>query len=105
MTLGHFPLEFGNVANVLKFGLGLASVLASFPTEAAENVTRFLLAAHLHKPTRGLGEDPHGCQEEQERDDLERNWEAPDEGTVTTSVELASTLYGCKLLFSEEHDN
>lgn len=94
LGLGHFPLQFGDVPDVLELCFGLAKILASFPTKAAKDVTRFVLAAHLHEPTWGLGEDPNDSQEEDEWEDLERNWEAPDEGAVTTCVEFASTLHG-----------
>lgn len=92
LGLGRFPLKFGDITDVLEFGFGLANVLASLPSKAAKNVTRFLLAAHLHEPTWGLGEDPNDCKEKDEWEDLECNWKAPDEGTVTTCVVLASTL-------------
>lgn len=101
LGFGRFPLEFGNVTNVLEFGIGLASVLARLPTKAAKNVTRFVLAAHLHEPTWGLREDPNDCQEEKEREDLECNWEAPDEGAITTCIELASTKDGCEPLVNK----
>lgn len=96
LGLGRFPLQFGDVPDVLKLCFCLAKILAFFPTKAAKDVTRFVLAAHLHKPTWRLGEDPDDTQEEDEWEDLECNWEAPDEGTVTTCVKLASTLHGRK---------
>lgn len=97
LRLGRFPLKFGDVTDVLEFGFGLAKVLASLPTQATKNVTCFILAAHLHEPTWRLREDPNHCQEEDEWQDLECNWESPDEGTVTTCVVLASTLDGREL--------
>lgn len=98
LGLRHFPLQFGDVPDVLEFGFGLANVLARFSTKAAQNVPRFILAAHLHEPTGGLGEDPNDCQEEDEWENLECNWEAPDEGTVTTCVVLASTSCARELM-------
>lgn len=51
LGLCRFPLQLGDVPDVLEFGFGLANVLARFPTKAAQNVPRFILAAHLHEPT------------------------------------------------------
>lgn len=92
MALARLAFKFGNVADILEFGLCLAGILAAFTTEATENVSSFLLAAHLGKPTGRLGEKPDDGQEEDKWYDLERNWEPPDKGPVVTFVEGATTM-------------
>ena len=49
---GRLSFKFSNVANILKFGFGFASICACFPSKTAEDVTGFFLTTDFHKPTR-----------------------------------------------------
>jgi hypothetical protein len=74
------PLQLGDIADVLKLCLCRDSVTA----QAAEDIPRFLLTAHLDEPPRGLGEEPYRNKEDYQREDLERNGESPAEGGIAT---------------------
>ena len=92
LCTGGLAFELGDVADVLKFGFGLAQVFSSFTTETTKDVARFVLAADLCEPTGGFGEQPDNAKEEKEWDDLESDGEPPDERSVTSSVERAPTI-------------
>ena len=52
LCLGCLTFELSNVADVLKFCLGLANIFTSFTTQSSEDVTGLLLATDLDEPTR-----------------------------------------------------
>ena len=78
LAAGGFALELSNVADILEFSLCFAHILASFTTETAKNVAGFLFTANLCQPSRGFWEHPADEEEEDERRNLEGDWEPPD---------------------------
>ena len=48
---GGLAFKLGNVADVLEFGFGLASICTGFTTQTAKDVTSFFFTADLYKPT------------------------------------------------------
>lgn len=82
--LGSLLLKFNDSLDVLELGLGPALVLTSLTTEAAKDVSRFLVATDLAQPTRRLGEEPDNAQKDEERNDLEGNRESPSESGSAT---------------------
>ena len=79
LLLGSLALEFADVANVLELRLALVGIVAALPAQSAENVARFVFTAYLDEPARGFGHQEDDTEEEEERCDLERDGEAPDE--------------------------
>ena len=92
VALRRLSLQLGDVADVLELGFGLAHVLAGLTTEPAEDIASLFLAADLGEPTWGLGEEPDDGEEEDERDDLESDGEAPDERGGPISVERTGAV-------------
>ena len=91
LCLGRLAFELSNVADVLKFCLGLAHIFTSFTTKSSENVTGLLLPADLDEPTWGFGEEPADGEEQKQRGDLESDWEPPGELSGSAFVEIAAT--------------
>ena len=87
LSASSLALKLADVADILEFSFGLAEVLTAFTTETTKDVTSFLLAADLGEPTRRFREDPYNAEKEQKRDNLERNWESPDERGFAVHVE------------------
>lgn len=52
LALGSLTLEFSDVADVLEFGFGLASIFTCFTTETSENIASLFFTANLDEPTR-----------------------------------------------------
>ena len=62
LGLGGLPYKLSNVADILEFSFGLASIRTSLATETTENVTSCFLATHLGEPTWGLGKESNDAQ-------------------------------------------
>ena len=71
------PLQFDDVADVLKLSFGRT---VTFAAETTEYESGFFLAPDFDKPARGFGHSPYDEEEEDEGHDLKSDWEAPDEG-------------------------
>lgn len=87
LARGSLAFELADVADILEFSFGLAKILTGFTTKTTKDVTSFLLTADLCEPTWGFGEDPYNGEEEEKREDLESNGEAPDERGLAIHVE------------------
>ena len=79
---GRLTLKLGDVADILKFGFGLAHVGAGLATKTTQDVAGFFFTANLGEPTWRLGEEPDNAEEDKKRQDLEGNGESPDELVV-----------------------
>lgn len=62
LRLGSLAFKLGDVADILEFGFGPASVRTSLTTETAEDVASFFFATDFGEPTWGLGEVPNNSQ-------------------------------------------
>lgn len=62
LRLGGLAFKLSNVANILEFSLGSASVGTGLTTKAAKNVASFFFATDLGEPTWGLREEPDNGQ-------------------------------------------
>lgn len=58
-----------------------------FAPKTAQYEPSFFLAPDFDKPARGFGHRPYDEEEENQRHDLESDWEAPDEGGIHLAVE------------------
>ena len=83
-------LEFGNVADILEFRLGLAHIFTSLASQTAKDIATFLLTANFDQPTRRFREEPNDCEKEEKWNDLESDREAPNERAIALGVEGAS---------------
>lgn len=90
LTVGGLALKFGDVADILEFGFGLAHILSGFTTKTTKNVAGFLLTADFDEPTWRFGEDPNDTEEEDKRCNLECNWESPYEGRLASHIKRAA---------------
>ena len=52
LGLGGLAFEFGDVADILKLGLGFANILTRFTTKSSEDVTALFLSTNLDEPSR-----------------------------------------------------
>lgn len=86
LLVGGLVFEVADGDDVLQLGLGGDAVLALVAAKAAEDKAGFLLAAGLDEPTGRLRHEPDEAEEEDERQDLECDGEAPDEGGVGVVV-------------------
>lgn len=75
-------LDSHRIPDILKLGLGSNSVRLAISTQTAQQPARLVFATHLDEPSRRLGEEPAGAEEDEERDDLEGDGEAPDDCSV-----------------------
>ncbi len=77
------PLQLNDVADILELSFRRT---VTFAAETAEDKPGFFLAPDFDEPARGFGHSPYDEEEEDERHDLESDWEAPDEGRVYLTV-------------------
>ena len=82
-------LQLDDVADVLELGFRLP---VPFATETTQDESGFFLAPDFDEPARGFGHRPYDEEEEDERHDLESDWEAPDEGGIYLPVEGSAVL-------------
>jgi len=74
-----FFLHGGDVDDVVVFGFGLELAGVAGAPEALEDVLGFGEAADFGEPAGGFGEEVADDEEEEQRDDLEGDGEAPGE--------------------------
>ncbi len=87
----RLAFELCDVADILKFRLGLAHILAGLTTEATKDIPSLIFTTNLNQPTWGLGEHPTDCEEKEQRSNLEGNREPPGEFTSPPLVKIAAT--------------
>ena len=85
----RLPLKLDDVANILEFGF---CQTVPFASKTTEDVSCFFLASDFDEPPRGFRHSPDDEEEEDERHNLESDWEAPDEGGIHIMVERGSIL-------------
>ena len=91
-TTGRLPLKLSDVANVLKFSLGLTDILAILTTKTSEYIASLPLTTDLDEPARRFREVEDGDQEHNERGDLEANGKSPGKAGLAAFVEVAAIL-------------
>ena len=84
IQLSALLLQFRHIANVLKLRFSQV-VVPGFTTESSKDIASFVIAADFDEPAWRFGEKPDNDEEKEERDDLEGNREAPDEGAVAAT--------------------
>ena len=66
-----------NVLDVLELCFGPDSIISFATSQAAEDVSGFLVSSSFCQPTRTLWEEPADTEQHQKWYDLEGDWESP----------------------------
>jgi hypothetical protein len=93
-AVARLALQLRDVADIAEFRFREGLVLLVFiAAEPAEDEARLVFAADLDEPAGRLGEPPDDGEEEEERDDLEGDGEAPaDRGCTVVDVGEAADV-------------
>ena len=92
MVNGLFHLS--NAQDILELGFGADEVLSAGSTQTLQDVSSLVLPTNFDQPSRRFREEPHSSEENDQKDNLECNWEPPSESRLSVVNERQTTAEG-----------